>query len=277
MKKAVFILLIACLSIVSFQSCHKSNSDDNSDMRHVQLSNLFETLSNDVFKTSLYGVMAANDSLYHPNESTNYRLNDSCISFSLTPFDETSWPKTLHLNFSGNGQCNDGISRAGEIIIEITGPMFQINSKYIINFNNYSIDSNIISGNKKIYITTGNFSFADTTAMQINSNTPVMECTSTHNIQWALGNSTLQDISDDLFLYNGKASCIPLSGNSSDEMSFNANITKALQFRNYCYWIGSGKTEIIPSGLSIRTVTYLDSCVNQAMVTIDNDKQYVNF
>jgi len=279
MKRALFILLTASICITLLQACHKDNPDDLSDMRHVQISNLYETVSNDIFKTFLYSVIAINDSLYHPNDSTNFRYNDPCITFNLVPFDSITWPKTLHIVFPAGGcLCFDGISRAGEMIVDIPAASLPLNQKFGISFNNYSIGTIPVNGYKKIYITdNSNYLFTDTSYLQINSASPVMQWSSLHYLEWILGSSTHQNITDDLFLYNGKASCIPLSGSSSDEMSFNVNIIEAFQFINYCYWIGSGKAEIVPNGLSIRTVTYLDSCINQAMVGIDNEFQNITF
>ncbi len=279
MKRVLFILLTISIGITLLQSCHKDVPDDLSDMRHVQISNMYETVSNDIFKTFLYSVIAINDSLYHPNDSTNFRYNDPCITFNLVPFDTITWPKTFHILFPAGGCiCFDGISRAGEMMVEIPAPDLPLNSKFEISFNNYSIGTIPVSGYKKIYITSNNnYSFTDTSFLQINSTAPVMQWSSSHHLEWILGSSTHQNITDDLFMYNGKASCIPLSGSSSDEMSFTVNIIEALRFINYCYWIGSGKTEIIPSGKSIRTVTYLDSCINQAMVGADNEFQNITF
>jgi len=272
-------MLATCVCMFLLQSCHKDNADDLSDMRHVQISNLYETVSNDIFKTFLYSVLAINDSLYHPNDSTNFRHNDPCLTFDLTPFDTATWPKTLHIVFPSGGCLGyDGINRAGEITVEIPAASLTPNLKFTVSFNNFSVGTIPVSGYKKIYITDNNGTlFIDSTFLQINSTSPSTEWTSFHYLQWALGKSTHQDISDDLFMYNGTASCLPLTENDPEEISFNVNIIEALQFINYCYWIGSGKTEIIPTGQSIRTVTYLDSCINQALVTVNNESRDISF
>jgi len=279
MKKPFFTLLAMCLSIGLFESCQKDNPDDLSDVRHVQISNLYETVSNDIFKTFLYSVLAINDSLYHPNDTTNFRFNEPCLSLNLVPFDTVTWPKTLHITFSSGGCTGyDGVSREGDITVEMPAADLTPNLKFTVSFNNFLIGTIPVSGYKNIYLTTNSgTSFMDTTFLQINTTTPSTEWTSRHYLQWALGKSTHQDISDDLFLYNGNASCMPLTENDPDEISFDVNIVEALQFINYCYWIGSGKAEIIPSGRSVRTVTYLDSCINQAIIVVNNESQYVSF
>lgn len=279
MKKPFFILLAMCISTGLFESCHKDNPDDLSDMRHVQISNLYETVSNDIFKTFLYGVLAINDSLYHPNNTANFRFNDPCMSLNLTPFDTVTWPKTLHIAFASGG-CSgyDGVGREGEITVVMPAAALTSDLKFSVSFNNFLIGTIPVSGYKNIYLTNNSgTSFMDTTLLQINTTTPSTEWTSRHYLQWALGKSTHQDISDDLFLYNGHASCIPLTETDPDGISFDVNIVDALQFINYCYWIGSGKTEIIPTGKSIRTVTYLDSCINQALVTVNNESRDISF
>jgi len=277
MKKSINLLLNILLIITIFSSCKKDNPDDQSDMRHVQINNIYETVSNDIFKTFLYGILAANDSLYRPNDSTNYRLNEPCISFNLSPFDTTTWPKTLLLSFpSGGCECTDGVIRAGDLSIEIQSPGLQSESKFLISLNNYSIESLPVSGYKKIYGTSGvGLSFLDTTSLQVTTPFPATQWSASHNIQFALGSSTHQEPGDDLFIYNGKATCLPITAN--DDLIYNATIIEAMQFINNCYWIGSGKIEIIPYNLSGRTVTYLDSCINQATITVNNENQIINF
>ncbi|HNW69818.1 MAG TPA: hypothetical protein PKI01_05420 [Bacteroidales bacterium] len=281
MKKPFFVLLAICLGLGLFQSCHKDNPDDLSDMRHVQISNLYETFSNDIFKTFLYSVIAINDSLYHPNDSANFRINDSCITLSVSANDTSTWPKTLHIAFTSGGcMCNDGIVRDGEIDIEIPSAGFPNKSEFTINFLcTYSFPETVtINGYKKICTASSSgLFFTDTTYWET---WPVMNSfhwSANHTIQWVMGNSTHQNISDDLFIYNGTSTCLPVPLAENEELSFSTNIIEALQFRNYCFWIGSGKVEVIPKGLSIRTVTYLDSCINQAIVTANNEYREISF
>ncbi len=277
MKKSINILLIILLIITIFTSCKKDNPNDQSDMRHVQINNIYETISNDIFKTFLYGTLAAYDSLYRPNDSANFRLNELCISINISPFDTTTWPKTLLLSLPSSGcECMDGIMRTGDISIEIQSPGLLSGTKFLISLNNYSIESMPVSGYKKIYGTSGNgLTFADTTSLQVATSFSATQWSAAHSIQWALGSSTHQDLGDDLFIYNGKATCLPLTENN--DLIYNATIIEAMQFSNYCYWIGSGKIEIMPYNLSGRTVTYLDSCINQATITVSNENQIINF
>lgn len=281
MKKPFFILLAMCLSIGLFESCHKDNPGDLSNMRQVQISNLFETVSNDIFKTFLYSVLAINDSLYHPNDATNFRINDSCITLSVSTNDTSTWPKTLHISFASGGcMCSDGIIREGEIGIEIPSEGFQKEAEFTVNFlcTFYIPETVTINGYKKICAASSSgLLYTDTTYWET---WPVMNSfhwSAVHTVQWATGNTTHQNISDDLFIYNGTSTCRPIPLAKNESLSFQTNIIEALQFRNYCFWIGSGKMEIIPDGLSIRTVTYLDSCINQAIVVANNQSQYISF
>ncbi len=271
MKRAIFILLPLAILILAFAtSCRKDNPDDMSNMEHVRIFNSYETISNDIFKIFLNSVIAVNDSLYHPNDSTNLRFDATGISFVLNSSDTNTWPKTLHIVFPGNNHY-DGILRSGEIIVELPTPALPVNSEFNITFNNFSINNIVISGNKKIHVTDDDpLSFVDTSRIIAISIAPSAEWSSSHLIEWALGSSTHQNISDDLFIYNGNASYSTLLDSETGLLNFSSNIIEALQFANYCYWIGSGKAEIVPYNLPVRTITYLDSCFNQAVVSADN-------
>ncbi|HOY32376.1 MAG TPA: hypothetical protein PKW80_10890 [Bacteroidales bacterium] len=280
MKRTFFRILVICLCLVPCLSCNKNRTDEHqTQILQAGISNLYETVSNDVFKIFLYSVLAMNDSLFHPGDAANFRLPDPCIAFNLNSTDTTTWPKTLQIIFpAGNCQGYDGINRTGRMIIEMPAASFPLHSKFTINFDNYSVGGALISGYKKIYMTgIDGYSFTDSSFLQINTTEALTDWSAVHHLQWVLGNSSHTDIADDLFIYNGTALCSTPPTSSSYDLGFKINIIEALQFANYCFWIGSGKTEIIAADLPISTVTYSDSCINQATITIDNEFQNISF
>ncbi|HNZ43398.1 MAG TPA: hypothetical protein PKN41_08660 [Bacteroidales bacterium] len=278
MKKTFFVPVLIVAVFTGLSSCQKDTSGEQDSVQQAIISNTFETVSNDIFKTLIYSVIAVNDSLYHPNDSNNFRLNDPCITCNLNSADTLSWPKTLHMTFPAGGcQCADGVSRAGELTIEIPGPAWPLNAKFNVTFNNYTVASAVVSGFKHINITdTENFSFTDSTNLVSVSVNPSGQWSATHYCQWVQGHTTPANITDDLFIYGGNAS-YESSIDVAEGISFQVAIVDALQFANFCYWIGSGKTEIISPGHSITTLTYPDSCLNQAVLCVDNKFQTITF
>jgi len=278
MKRNYLAGLIALTGFLMMNSCQKDTAGEQDNVQQAIISNTFETVSNDIFKTFLYGVLAVNDSLYRPNDSNSLRLNDPCLTYYLNTADTLVWPKTLHMVFPAEGcQCADGINRAGELIIEMPGPSWPLHAGFTVTFNNYTVASTMVSGYKHIsIIDKENYSFTDTTFISSSVMSTPMQWSAVHQLEWILGNNTPANIADDLFIYGGKASCAANPAVAEDIL-FNVTIVDALQFANFCYWIGSGKAELFSPGHSITTITYSDSCLNQAVLCRDNEFQTINF
>jgi hypothetical protein len=270
MKKFCLIIL-SFVAVFILNSCHKNSDADNADNSHVIINNTAEIISNDIFKLFLYNTMSAEDSILHPNDSLNFRYSEPCMQFAIVPYD-TIWPKTITIDFPYNNCFSpDGYQRYGQMVISAKGLLNTIGSEFIVTLNHYSVNGISVSGSKKLTVTqissgmpTG---FNDSCNFNIRSIPGIFDWSAQHQLQWILGSATKSDLTDDLFIYTGTSS----SG------SFTSVITNSLQFINYCLWIGSGKIEISPSGLAKRNVIYLDSCVNQADVLINNTTSRVNF
>jgi hypothetical protein len=265
------IILLSALIILN--SCRKGSNVDNNDVIEVINNNTCEIVSNDLFKMFLYNTIAAEDSIYHPNDTLNFHFIEPCLQISISPYDTSTWPKTITLAFPESGcYCSDGNIRGGQIIITANGLLKSVGSMFNINLNNYSVNGISVNGTKKITVTKialdKPVSLNDSCILQVSSvSGNGIWWHSQHSLQWVLGGATESNLSDDLFIYNGTCST----------ESFTGIITDALQFVNNCFWIGSGKIEISPTGLSKRQVAYLDSCLNQANVIINNETYRVNF
>jgi hypothetical protein len=272
MKKFYSLGIILLLALYILNSCHKGSNSDNTDVSQVINNNTGEVVSNDVFKMFLYNLITAEDSLYHPNDTLNFHFIEPCLQLSISPYDTTNWPKTITLAFPESGcYCSDGNIRSGQLIITAYGLLEAVGSMFNINLSNYSVNGISVNGTKKITVNkiASNIpvSFNDSSVLQVASVSGNLIWSSQHNLQWLQGVSTVNNLSDDLFIYDG--TCV--------SESYSGIITDALQFANYCFWIGRGKIEITPTGSSKQQVTYPDSCLNQADVIINNETFRVNF
>lgn len=270
--KFKFSLVFILVSLFTFNSCRKGTDSDNTGLSHVILNNTGEVLSNDVFKMFLFNVISAEDSIFHPNDSLNFHYPEPCLQISISPYDTITWPKTITIAFPESGcYCADGNIRGGQLIITAHGLLNTLASKFSITLNNYSVNGISSTGSKKISVSGMNAgmadAFIDSTNFTISTLSGSHAWSSEHYIQWILGANTISDLTDDLFIYNG----------NSRGASYSGTITDALQFINNCFWVGSGKIEITPTDLSKRQVTYLNSCLNQADVVINNEAFRVNF
>jgi hypothetical protein len=270
-KKFFYSGILVMVAFV-FNSCHKGSNGDSTDVSQIIINNTAEVISNDVFKVFLYNMIAAEDSIYHPNDSLNFHYQETCLPINISPYDTTTWPKTITLAFPESGcYCSDGYVRSGQIIITSNGRLKTIGSEFNVNLSNYSVNGISVNGTKKITIiqigSDKPVAFNDSSVLQLTSGTGIVTWNSAHSLQWLIGVSTESNLGDDLFAYIG----------TCESDSYTGIITDALQFANYCLWIGSGKIEITPTASSKRQVTYPDSCLNQADVVINNETYRVNF
>jgi hypothetical protein len=272
MKKFFYLNIVVLTASLLFSSCHKGSTVDDTDASHVIRNNNFEVVSNDIFKMFLYNIMAAEDSIYTPNDSLNFRYFEPCLQLSISPYDTVTWPKTITVAFPESGcLCYDGNIRSGQIIITANGLYKETGSQFNLTLSNYSVNGITVGGYKKLSVVqsefNGSLALNDSSVLQ---NVLLPESSSWHAehfLQWVLGFDTKSNIADDLFIYTGTSSMLDYSG----------FITDALQFRNYCFWIGHGSIEITPSDLSKRQIIYTDSCLNQADVIINNETYRVSF
>jgi hypothetical protein len=272
MRKFSSLGIILLSALIILNSCRKGSNVDNNDVIEVINNNTCEIVSNDLFKMFLYNMIATEDSIYHPNDTLNFHFIEPCLQISISPYDTSTWPKTITLAFPESGcYCSDGNIRGGQIIIAANGLLKSVGSMFNINLNNYSVNGISVNGTKKITVnkiaSDKPVSLNDSCVLQVSSVSGNSIWNSQHNLQWLQGMSTENSLGDDLFIYDGTCSSELYSG----------IITDAMQFANYCFWIGSGKIEITPTGLSKRQVTYPDSCLNQATVIINNETYRVNF
>jgi hypothetical protein len=264
----IFVLV----TLFVFASCRKGKDGDNTDLTQVIINNTGEIVSNDVFKMYLYNMITVEDSIFYPNDSLNFHYFEPCLQVSISPIDTMTWPKTITLAFPESGcYCQDGNIRGGQMAITASGLFSNPGSAFNIILSNYTVNGITVSGNKKLTVTKVSSGkpvlFKDSCEFQINSLSENKIWISGHLLQWILGYTSESNLADDLFIYSG----------TSQSDSFSGIISDALQFRNYCFWIGSGKIEITPTGLSKRQVTYPDSCLNQANVLLNNETYQVNF
>jgi hypothetical protein len=273
MKRFIRLGIHVLSALLFLNSCHKGSNGDNTDVSDIIINNTCEVVSNDLFKMFLYNITSAEDSIYHPNDTLNFHFIEPCLQISISPYDTISWPKTITIAFSESGcHCADGNIRSGQIIITAYGLLNTIGSKFKIKPDNYSVNGISVIGTKELTVTqigsNKPFTFKDSCDLQVTSfSGSGIWWYSQHSLQWLLGGATENNLADDLFIYNG---------NCYTE-SYTGIITDALQFANYCFWIGRGNIEISPVGLSKRQITYSDSCLNHADVIINNETYRVNF
>jgi len=268
MKKITIYISSILLSIFIISSCQEEEiieSGTNSSTQHLIAENIF----NDVGRIV--------EDAFIDNGISKSCWNDSLINKDSSDLD------TIIIDF-GDGNPVDclkyGKLRRGKIITTFTGKYRDPFSVITTEFEDYYVNNMWISG-KRILTNNGinesgnvTFSIEVKNASIIENGTINWESSRTR--EWISGYNTFENYDDDRYIVSGSS-----SGNSRSGQEFEVNITKDLlvdlscleDHSNSCV-ITSGEAELIPSGLSTRTINYGNGECNCNYFITLNGKEY---
>eukprot|EP01036_Dinobryon_divergens_P056428 gene56428-75347_t len=141
LPKAIVLVAAACIvAACGKKKFEAKNLSATEDMA------LAENLFSDSYKQIAGAGQATTDSLKAYND-----ILAGCGTLSITPFDTTSWPKTVILDF-GNSNCvgNDGRTRRGKIVGSYTHWFQSPGTVVTITFDDYFVNDHEILGTKTI-------------------------------------------------------------------------------------------------------------------------------
>ncbi|MGD0712274.1 MAG: hypothetical protein ABR968_13955 [Bacteroidales bacterium] len=195
----------------------------------------------------------------------------SCPTISLVPFDMTTYPKDLTIDFGSACTGPDGIVRSGQILAHLTKCYIDSGSVTTVTFNNYYVNGNKITGTEIITNEGRNLAGHPVFGVQvINGNlystSGVTTYNSTQQREWIQGYNTLLNPMDDVYLITGSANGVETTGTT-----YTVTITSPLKVALDCAWIESGTLNITESSIPVITVDYgSGACDNVATVTCDS-------
>jgi len=206
----------------------------------------------------------------------------SCPDYTLMNADSSNID-TIIVDF-GDGIPDDCLSygkeRRGKIIITFTGKYRDSLSVIRTTFDHYYVNNNWIQGERIVTNngrnSAGNVTFyIEVIGASITGNGTI-NWESSRTREWISGYNTFVNPFDDKYIVSGSA-----NGNSSSGQDFNVNITKDLLVdlsclnSNSCV-ITSGEAELIPNGLSTRTINYGNGeCDCNYFITLNETEYFI--
>jgi hypothetical protein len=285
MKRKLNIYLILLLTI-TLSSCHFTNdieSDDDNNFSLITITSHYKVLKN----------------ISHTFSMINYYLNNDSILDSTTitiePSDST-YPKTITINFGNGTQCFDGFYRKGKITVSLTGP-WNLNEiqdsttltaeldnyyykspeddNYTEQIGNFAISFLHFSNNKPVYV----IDFFDNKLIFSNNEEKVKEekeiyWNSSHVVTWQRGFSDISNFLDNKFVLWGSS-----NGNDIEGSSYYTEMIDSLYFSGNCHdgQITKGRLKLVKEGFQAQTVYFGDgSCNNILIVTSGNNQVTLN-
>jgi len=219
----------------------------------------------------------------------HYVLNTSSkadsVIITIEPND-TTYPKTITLDFGNGVECFDGVIRKGKIILTLTGPwrldLVQPNTTLSAEFQNYffknpSIYNDFVCRQGNFSITFDSLNQEDMPVYVVDAiNAKLIFPDSTYHswnsskvLTWNEGYNTPLNAQDDIWTISGSS-----NGTARNGKSYFTVTEAPLIFKKTCNngEFVQGILRIVPSGLYDRLIDFGDGdCDNSITVTINGN------
>jgi hypothetical protein len=199
---------------------------------------------------------------------STFLVDDSCPTISVLHPSTGIWPKIITIDYGTGCTGFYGNTRAGKIILNVTGPRRIEGSKRTVTFDNYYFNGIKVEGTK-VFENLGlndhdNFviSVKLSGGKLILPDGKTMEREAEDKREWIAGFMTGNKW-DDECLVTGSA-----SGKNADGISYIRTIESALQWKRVCAFVVSGVVRIEREGAEPFKLDYgTGECDNKAVVT----------
>jgi len=245
MKTRIFIMITA-LAIISFSSCKKDAVLDQASVDLADDDAVSEAIFEDVFNTVDYADIMLDG--YQKGESSKSDafivLSDSCPTVTITHPSDAFWPKTITVDYGAGCTGFYENTRAGKIIIIVSGPRRETGSTRTTTFDNYLINGIKVEGTHELEklgfnsnqnllvsatLTGGKITLPDGKTIQRSFE---------HQREWIAGLLTPNPW-DDECLITGTATGVNINGTA-----YTRTITTALHWERVCRFMVSGVIDI---------------------------------
>lgn len=270
MKTFKFIPALLFVAAFSLMSCNRDDEPANDNFRSAKDDATAENMFDDVLKQASDGILLAEDSA-SGNKDMYSQLAGGCATVTITPFDLTTFPKTITIDF-GTTNClgNDGRYRRGVIEVVTTGWYRDSATVITVTPQNYYVDDNQVQGSKTItnlgHNAAGNLHYGIEVNGSVTTSEGIITWTSSRDREWVEGESTTFNPWDDVYHITGTA-----SGTNVQGEAFTVTITSALQIQFGCRWIQAGSLKIESGGHEIVVEYGSGTCDATATVTINGN------
>jgi hypothetical protein len=258
--KNIFPLLLIVLSALII-SCRKEKRDTLGSGISTD-NNTAENLFSDMFKV-----------VDNVSSNTPGIREDLIGCIDTIIIDTTSNPKTILIDF-GTDDCigNDGRIRKGILHVSYSGRYREEGTVITITPENYTVNGNLVQGQKRIENlgtnSSGQLHFAISANGTVTApgNAWSISWTANRTRTWVEGQSTLNWL-DDVYEITGSGSGVNRNG-----IPYTMTITQALRAKLSCAWLVSGSITLQPEDYEARYIDFGNgTCDSGFTVTVDDE------
>jgi len=283
-KHLLSILFALATLIWIFTACEKDDdpdtSDDTDDTEQLTNQQVLETIAdyskaqamfNEATDEAEHAARVSDDSI--DSGKGFYAKSGEYPQITIDPFDGTTWPKTITVDFGDqNMTCEDGVERRGVINIEATDFYRNTGSELTTTFSEYYQNDYKVEGTR---VCTNNgeneagnltFSLDVTDGHIITPEADHIYYEESTDREWIAGDTSVLDPWDDNYLVTGTQ-----SGLSSDSIPYQLTVHAAdpLDVLVGCKWVRAGKLDLDIETVPTITIDYGDgTCDDQAVATM---------
>lgn len=226
-------IILATVSIV-YSGCKKEDKKPKNANAAVDNSN-----ANNAFAGIWKQISTVTDT-----SGTIREMASACATATISPFDLTTWPKTVTIDFgTTNCLCNDGNYRRGVVTAVFTGRYQDSLTVITVTLTNYYHNDYKVQGTQTITNLGRNSAGHLVYKVEVNGAVvthPTNGTSTTWNTlqyrEFYAGYNTPFNIFDDVYMITGNA-----NGVSSDGEPYTIAVNDALQVNIGCRWIVKGK------------------------------------
>jgi hypothetical protein len=273
MKTQKIILAALFAVAIAFTSCRKDEDIVKPDFTNRSATDnaTAENMFADVFKQASDGMEHAKQTV-EGNHSSYDALNSN-VSITIDPYDLTTFPKTITLDFgSANALCDDGYYRRGKVVIVTTGWYRDSGTVITVTPENYYVNDNFVEGMESLtnkgHNAAGNLNYDYFVDGTVTTTDGIISWHSERNNEWIEGESTELNPWDDVYLVTGSA-----YGTNAEGEDYTMNITSPLRVQAGCRWITAGVL-VIQSGNYQLIVDYGDGNCDGLVTVTYNGTDY---
>jgi hypothetical protein len=195
-------------------------------------------------------------------------MNSTCATITISPYDWTTFPKTITIDYGLGCLGNDGKLRTGIITVHTTGWYREEGTVITVTTDDYTVNGNAVEG---IQVTTNNGRNLNnniyyTVFIEGTVTTPegTVQITSEREHEWIAGEPTLFNPWDDEYLLTGWQ-----NGQTIEGDEYQIQVTEPLHIKLNCGHVVAGKLTINSDGF--QDTIYVDygsgDCDNIAIAT----------
>jgi hypothetical protein len=270
--------MLAAIIILSFFSCMKDSSlIEQSSIDLADDDAVTDAVFEDVFNTADNATIFLDQMMKGGDSKSESVTSDTCPTITVTRPTADVWPKVVTIDYGTGCTGFYEATRSGKIVIEVTGPRWEVGTKRTVTFDNYFFNEIKVEGTKvlenkglnnnqnpvvSVKLTDGKLTLPDG---------KMIERSFDHQREWTAGILTKNNIWDDECLITGTA-----TGKNIKGIAYTNKIMTALHWKRVCKFIVSGVVKIEREGVLPIEIDYgTGDCDAKAVVSRGSESKEI--